>query len=250
MKRFCIIMCFLAVTVAPLSAQVGFELPLNKIKGVSLGYSYRPVFLLGTHTGTTMYPLHTLLLNLDGIINSMDNSSYSNNAGFFGGLGVVVGFSASNGIGSINSKDRYYSSYRRISALSQKTGDMMLLGGDLRCMVLLPFSAEASIIDSYFDFDLEAGYMGLNYEAISGGFNNYVTKKISENGFYCGLNLGVKIFMVEVYGGIGGLFDFYNKGIALEVKDKDIANPPKTTKHFLGQLGVGVVFDLHSMEDM
>jgi hypothetical protein len=250
MKNICFLVCLLS---ASLWAQVGFELPLENIRGVSLGYSYQPIFLFGTKTGTTMYPTHKLFFNLDGIINSIDNSSsysYGNDPGFFGGLGVVAGFSASEAVGGLESRDRYYSGYYRMTALDQKVGDMMLIGGNVRAMGLLPFSSEVSIVDSYFDIMLEAGYMGLNYKAEAGGFNNYVSKEVSEGGFYFSANLGIKVFLVEVYGGIGGLFGLYKKGIELEVKDREIANPPDKTNHFLALVGAGVVIDLHSMADM
>ena len=232
MKSFCLILCFM---VAPLWAQAGLALSVKDIRGISLGYSYRPIFLFGTNTGTTMYPTHVLTVNLDGKIKSAASSSsyyYDNNddePGFFGGLGLVVGLSAAQEVGTINSKDCYYSNYYRVTALNQGAGDMVLIGANVRGIFLLPFSAQVSIVDSYFDFQFEAGYMGFNYDAVAGGFNNYVTKKVSEGGTYCGLNLGVKVFIVEVYGGLGGLFGLYKKGVDLKVEDEKIANPPDET---------------------
>lgn len=240
----------LMLSISTLSAgSVGFELPLENISGISLGYSYRPFYLFGTKTDVVSYPTHMLFLNIDGLMNSAGDSDVK----FFGGLGVIAGVAAQKDYAQINPKFGYYSDYYRLTSLKRKTGDMMLIGGDVRIMIELPFCADYSIIESYFCISLEAAYMKMNYLAEAGGFNKYVSKKITEGGGYYGLNLGLKIFLVEVYGGVGFLNGLYSKGIDLtsevdDKKDENLSNPPETTNHFVAHVGVGFVIDLHRME--
>lgn len=251
MKKLLSLFCLLLLIFsAAVSAQVNCSMPLNSLKGISLGYSYRPIFILGTGTPKVMYPTHFLFFNLDGDVTVRSGSSssyYDDNKPFFGGLGLVIGFSAADKSSPLEARDRYYSQYYRITGLNVEKKDILVIGGDLRVMV--PFDhSRSSIFDSYLNFSFEAGYMGLEYTGEAGGFNKYVTKKVSSGGTYAAMNLGVKIVIFEVYGGLGALFDLYKKGINFKDPDgEDVKNNPSTTNHFIFHAGAGFVFDLHSM---
>lgn len=238
--------------VSLLSAQ-GFEMSFKDIKGVSLGYSYRPTVIFGNHSSYRMFPMHFFLFNIDGMGEILSSSSYDSRSGekTFGGFGFVLGISAEDKYSSINSKDRYYSGYRRVVGLNNEKGDMMFIGGDIRFMIPFPFSSDVSVINSYVNVSIESGFMGLSYTSESGGFDNYVKTKTSEGGYYIGLNLGAKFFIFDFYAGCGGLFGLYNKGIFLKSADKerDVSNEPDETNHFVGQFGVGVMIDLHAKTD-
>lgn len=247
MKQFFLFICFI---VAPLAA-LGWEIPIGNIRGISAGYSYRSVAILRNHTDYRAFPIHTMFINLDGKgrLTSGYSSSSSDEQLTFGGFGVIFGFSAADKMSAIKSKDKYYSGYRRLSGLNNEKGDMMILGGDIRIMGTFPFSAETSIASSYFDIMFEAGHINLSYNAETGGFNKYITKKVTASGNYFGMNVGAKIFFFEVYGGLGGLFGLNYKGIVLEKKDKTVKNLPEATNHFIAQAGAGVVLDLHARPD-
>lgn len=246
MKNIFIIIGLLTST---LLAQ-GWEMSLHNLRGVSAGYSYRPLVILGTHSDYRMFPVHTFFFNLDGKGSIISSSSSGDPTP--GGFGFIFGMSAADKFSPIKSKDRYYSEYYRITELNNEKGEAMIIGGDIRIMAPFDFSPEPSIVNCYFDATIEMAYMGLSYNAIAGGFDKYVTKKVSEGGFYAGLNLGAKFFFFEVYGGLGGLFGLYKKSIDISLGDDDdekVSNPPKTTNHFIAQAGVGVVIDLHANMD-
>jgi len=241
MRKLCLYLTLLATS---LTAQIGVDLPLENVAGISTGYSCRPFFIFGTKTDVTMYPTHMVFLNIDGLMTSASDQDVE----FFGGLGVIAGFSATHEK-SLLSKN-YYSDYYRLTSLNRSTGDLMFIGGNLRIMGGLPFSSEYSIVESYFNVSIECAYMGLSYLSEAGGFDNYISKKITESGLYLGLNLGVKLFLVDIYGGVGYLNDFYTKSIDLrsevdDKKDEELSNPPEMSKHFVANLGIGIVFDLH-----
>jgi hypothetical protein len=243
---------FLFVGSFQLPAQdISCSMPCNTIGGVSCGYSYRPLFIFGNSTEKTMFPAHVVFLNLDGMV------SVNSGSGSFGGLGIVFGFSAADKASPFDSDKSYYMEHYRITGLNTQKNDALIIAGNLRMMGLFDFSSENSLSDSYYDISLEAGYMGLSYDVVAGAFNKYVVERKQEGGFYGAINFGLKIVIFEAYGGLGGLSSFYSKGLTFTSDDDDddddgdeISNNPKTTNHFICYFGAGLVFDLHSLENM
>lgn len=254
-KVFLLFILLFLVFNTPVFSQVSCSMPLGSVKGISLGYSYRPIFIFGTGTSKVMYPTHCLFFNLDGDVTFENGSSSSynyygnsNDDPTFAGLGLVLGFSAADRISPMEAKDLYYSDHYRITSLNTGKGDMLTIGAVLRIMIPLDFSSEKSITDSYVNLGFEVGSMSLMYNGEAGAFNKYVTKEVSNSGTYLSMNVGLKVLVFEVYGGIGGLFGLYKKGLFLENPDGEaVSNNPDKTNHFISYVGAGLVFDLHSM---
>jgi hypothetical protein len=247
MKKIIQFLALLIFLSAPIYAQeIGFSLPLDKIRGVSLGYSLRPICLFGTSTGQTVFPTHFLYFNLDGF-GSLENSHEQVN-GVFGGIGVFLGLTAAQRLGTLNAGEDFYQDEYRLLSLDSRHGDLTMAGCDIRIIDLLSSSSN-SIWSTYFQFSFEGGYLGLNYLGESGAFNRYVDAVKNVSGAYFGITPGYKFYIFDVYGNIGCVTDFYKRqpGYTPADNSDDIANAKSSTWHFLASVGVGVSFDFCSL---
>jgi hypothetical protein len=250
MNKLTLLFSSLLFLSVPAGADISYSMDLGNIRGISLGYSMRPLFIFGTNTGTTMFPVNYCYLNIDGF--GTVETSNSRAEGVFGGLGIFLGFACKNQSGLLEAKEDYYENQYRLLSLDSHRNDLVLIGGDMRFIFLLPSSSPHSFTSSYFQLSLEFGSLGLNYLGESGAFNKYVEAEKSVNGFYFDLTPGLKFWIFELYASCGFVSGFYEREPQFKKQDKDdrdIANAKSSTWHFLASVGGGITFDFYKMGD-
>jgi hypothetical protein len=246
-KTFGFICVLLAGTFAD---ETGISMSFDQMRGVTFAYSYRPIVICDMDTKEFMFPTHVFMLNVDGWGQSYSSSqfTYTSYGYTFLGMGLVFGLSTTNQQMYVTAPDYYR--YYRLTEIDRKRWDFTLLGVALREMIALPFTADLSVISSYVAITPEFGLLNLQYKGEVGAFNQYRQVDLSSIGGYLLVNASIKLWLFELYGGIGGLTSMYSKGADLTYKNVTIENAPYKPCHFLFDVGVSIVIDLFSMENL
>jgi len=216
---------------------IGFLMDFGDIRGVSTSYSFRTLYIGKSHLDDKSIKIHTIALSLAGGIHSEYGSDNT-----FGNIGFVIGFTPHITSPMDPTQNFYTKKGDRIFSLDHK--GLFMIGMKIRFMGKIPIIENLSILSSYWYLELEGGALTPTFQTEKGAFAQYFEKKETETGAYFLFDVGIKFFIIDAFVGIGYLRDLYYEGYNYTHKEKDIANSPDETKHFIAQAGIGITLDL------
>jgi len=247
-QLFCIIVLLL-FPIKNLLCQ-DFLLLGENFKGISLGYSYKMQYISGMQTEESWIPIHFFHFAIVGNLHSKSSNDDSYYESGLGSIGFTIGLAnQANNSKLSNNKNFYNPDGARVLAFSIEQNDLISYG--IRVKYIRPFSKKtkssniASYINTYWYAEFDWAWFSPTLETENGAFGNYYISETDVTPMYISINLGVKIYGINIYCGLSGMDGLYKKGFYFEEPDdKKVKNNAKNTSHFMANIGIGLTLDI------
>lgn len=223
------------------TAGSAIEVTLSKMNGISVGYTYRALLMPSGPLSEDRMMFHIAHI---GLMGNLEEGDPDNRGGMFGMFGGVVGFIPSPE-NTLVEDGLFGGEGRRLIGIPQG-GQLALAGGRIR-LIGGSRHPSSSIMRSYIYGDIEVGALFPTFTTAQGALGTYELQEERISGTYGLFHLGGKISVIDFYGGVGVISDFFEKGFSFDApKEGTIKNPPDSTWHLLLSFGVGMTFDFYS----